>query len=156
MQFRCVSVGLSRCAAKRIQRNGRTARTGHKENSPFCRFQVYYVTVPLPMEGRLRMAARRSALQQSRLPGGDSRVLRLRAKLIPQHCNRQAVAMMHRCIAKICTTSSSIRVSDNTFLRATGTTGKKNAKKTLRNVFALFKQATKVGHSHLFLLLLPE
>lgn len=81
-----------------IQRD-RTA--GHKESSPFCRFQVYYVTVPLPMEGRLRMAARRAALQQSRLPGGDPRVLWLRAKLIPQHCNRQQpVTMMHRCITK--------------------------------------------------------
>lgn len=95
MQFRCV---FGRGVSSEIQRDG---TAGHKESSPFCRFQVYYVTVPLPMEGRLRMAARRSALQQSRLPGGDPRVLRLRAKFIPQHCNRQQpVTMMHRCITK--------------------------------------------------------
>lgn len=66
-----------------------------KENSPFCRFQVYYVTVPFPMESRFRMTARRSALQQSSLSGGDSRVLRLSAKLISQHCNRQPRGMWY-------------------------------------------------------------
>lgn len=69
---------------------GGRGRSSHKENSPFCRFEVYYVAVPLPVEGWFRMAARRSALQQSRLPGSDPRVLRLGAELIPQHCNRQS------------------------------------------------------------------
>lgn len=81
-QFRCISV----CREFKGTR-GREWR--HKEDSPFRRFQVYYVAVPFPMESRLRMAARWSALQQRGLPGGDPRVLRLRAELVSQHCNRQ-------------------------------------------------------------------
>lgn len=71
---------------------GRTRPTRgltQRKNSPFRCLQVYCVTIPFPLEDRLRMAAGRSTLQQSRLPGGDPRVLRFRAKLIPQHCNRQ-------------------------------------------------------------------
>lgn len=87
--FSVVAFGIGRTNSKGARPTRGLRAASHKENSPFRRLQVYYVTVPFPMEGRFRMAAGRSTLQQSRLPGGDPRVLRFRAKLIPQHCNRQ-------------------------------------------------------------------
>lgn len=131
-----------------IQRD-RTA--GHKESSPFCRFQVYYVTVPLPMEGRLRMAARRATLQQSRLPGGDPRVLWLRAKLIPQHCNRQQpVTMMHRCITK--DTTLLVRLSGRrTILPRVATQDNRERTSVCAFSFLSIVRRTKVGHSYIYI-----